>query len=60
MITAPAERGKHRLSDSTKEREAMEIPAAQKLQMEIAPQTQQDGTTVFIVRVVVIYLFMQD
>lgn len=60
MINTPAERGKRRLSDSTMEREAMEIPTAQKLQMEIAPQIQQDVTIVFIVTVAVIYLFIQD
>lgn len=49
MISAPAKKGKHRLSDSTKEREATEKPAAQRLQMEIALQIQQDATTVFIV-----------
>lgn len=60
MINALAERGKHRFSNSTKERKAMEIPTVQKLQVEIAPQTQQDATTVFIVILVVIYLFIQD
>lgn len=60
MKNAPTERGKHGLSDFTKEREAMEIPTAQKLQMEIAPQIQQDATTAFIVTVDMTYLFIQD
>lgn len=38
----------------------MEIPTAQNLQMEIAPQIQQDATTVFVVIVAVIYLLIQD
>lgn len=60
MINVPVERGKDRLSDSITERETMEIPTARKLQMGIAPQIQQDATTVFIVIVVMIYLFIQD
>lgn len=60
MISTPAKKGKHRLSDSTKEKEATGKPAAQRLQMEIAPQIQQDSTTVFIVIVAMIYLLIQD